>query len=298
MRFLALVLTLLAPGAAVAAPREAGATVDVFRERVVEVARTAADPAASPAAVWEKGQAFFGSIPATRIQVQANLRGWDFGVDALGDGREVTAQELSAYGREKLSDLNVGPVPVPDTLRDSVNGLTRLDAAGMVKTRYDMGESLMGALIHDERNPSAARIDTNARLLAIAAVIGKAFGFATMAHEARHLFEFLLGRLSSRAVVAGEIPAFRSQYDWLVLVDPHGERLPYARLYVDNLARRYPHVETYRDARRFLLHLAEVRATNGEERAIRELIERLGYREGEQHHPGDGHAHDDGPTRS
>lgn len=304
MRFLALALTLLAPGGALAAAPDTGAAMDVFRERVVEVAETAADPAATPAAVWEKGQAFFNNIPRTSISVQANLRTWDSAPEHLGDGTEASVQDLITEGGAALNDLALPAPPSPE-LRDAVSGSAASFAAGRIAYTDELARSQMGLFRYRAGSGLPGITDLNRYLASIVAIVGRRFGYSTIRHEFDHERRHAEGNLSPDRVVEGEISAFRAQYDWLTYIDPHdGERLAYASARVAHLIENHrgdgPSLQLLRDSQLYLDHLHKVRATGGDRQRIIQLIDELGYREGHEHHPGDGHDHGGapGPTRA
>ena len=273
-----------------------GQPVDVFRAQVADIARTAADPFASDASVWHKAQSFFSNVPGTVIHVEPSLRGWDFGRDSLGDGKEVSAEELVLEGRERRSDLK-GSVPAPDQLRDAVAAASTMHDAGRLRIDPDgkMFAGQMGLYRYVKEAADSGVIELNQRMSQIAAVIGKAFAYATVAHEADHRVRHAQGKLSPDQVIEGEISAFTTQYHWLVDRDPHGERLPYARAALQNQIRLGRGGSLAVESLKYLDHLAEVRATGGDRDEVRRLIERLGYREGESHEHG-GHEHAEAPT--
>lgn len=296
MKLLAAALTLLAPLAARAEgpARPAGSTVDGFQERVAEVSRVAADPDSSVGQVWEAGKKL--EMNDVRVAVDLRLRGWDMGGRALGDGRRVEVAEMIAHGRQKVSDLGLA---VPEPLRDAVAEVSALHAGGRVAegTQADMGASQMGRIRYKETDRSGGDIDIHELMPFICGVIGKSFCYATVAHEARHLRELRRGNLSDEHVILNELLAFKSQYDWVVRIDPQGERLSYARAWVNNLIAKWGHNPVMDGAQRYLTHLAELRQAGdldesaGSDRNLRAMIERYGYAEGAH----GGHAH---PTRS
>ncbi len=287
MKSLLAALALSLPSWAASEPMPA-TPVDAFRVHVADLAKSAADPFTTDAAVWTKAQGFFSNVPGTVIHVEANLRGWDFGRDALGDGKEVSAAELITHGRERITDLR-GPVPSPnDPLKDSVAAASALHDASRVRVddQGAMAKTMMGAFVYVKGRAETALIKLNQMMPAITGVIGKSFGYATVAHEGRHLEQHLKGQLSPDEVIKGEIAAFRTQYDWLVHVDPYGERLPYVRTALRNEVKRGRGGELAQVSLQYLDHLADVRATGGDERRIEELVHKLGYAEGHDHdHP-------------
>ncbi len=297
MRFLALALTLLAPVRAWADAPEAGATVDAFRQRVVEVAETAADPAATPAAVWEKGQAFFSNVPRTTIRVEGNFRKWDTGREHVGDGAEASLQDLITGGAEAVNDLDL-PAPPPPEMRDAVAASAAGYDAGRVRYSDALASGQMGLFRYRAGSGLPGMTDINEYLGRIAAIVGRRFAYATFIHEHDHERVHAAGNLSPDRVIEGEITAFQAQYEWLRYIDPRedGERLAYASERVANLIRmsrsgaaRLP-LQLLLDSQLYLDHLHKVRATRGDRQRIIELINELGYREGHHHH-GDGHDH-------
>jgi hypothetical protein len=252
------------------------------------VSRTAADPAAAPGSVWEKGQNLY--MNRVSIAVEPNLRGWDFGRGQLGDGKEKSVDQLITGGERALSDLGLG-VPPPD-LRDAVAGVRESYRAGTLAYADDMNARQMGRFLFTEGRPETGSTQINSRMALVAGVIGLPFAFMTPLHEWVHERWHSQGRLSTQRVIEGELPAFMAQFRWLQWVDPHGERLAYAREWLANQKRNGVHGQLIDDAEAYLQHAADVRATGGDERRMLELIERLGYRDGQgQHHPGDGHDH-------
>ncbi|MDX6770528.1 MAG: hypothetical protein SF051_13420 [Elusimicrobiota bacterium] len=287
MKHLAFASALLLPAPAMADAPPSATAVTVYEAQVAEVAKVAADPAASPVAVRVTAQNFFDSVPKTVVVVKAEFSGWDMGRGELGQGELVSAKDLINAGNERVRDLGL---EVPTPLRDAVASASTLHDGGAVRFA-ELAPEQMGMYRYARQRVESGVIELNHRLSEIAAVIGARFAYATVAHEAGHREAHEHGRLSDDRVVEGELEAFKVQYDWLVAVDPRGERLPYA---IEALNRQ---IEAGRggslaqDCRRFLAHLAELRQTGRDDRRLRELIERLGYREGHGHHEGDGHDH-------
>lgn len=284
-----LALALAVSMAASAAPAEPGA-LDTFRVRVEELRETAADPRASDGLVWEKAQDFAAAVPRTELVVDPGLRLWDFGGSALGHGVELSAAQLVEEGRSRLDG---GHVPPPELLRDAVASAGREHARGRLafETAGAMDEQQMGRYRYVPGRLESGVIELNQAMSLIGAVIGRAFAYATVAHEAAHRLAHERGRLSPEEVESNEVFAFRAQHDWIAWIDPHGERLAYARQWLRNQISLGRGGSVAPDALRYLDHLAEVRATEGDPDALRELVRRLGYLDG-------AHGHEHGPTRS
>lgn len=290
-----LILALLAPVPASAAPRAPENGVDSFREKVADATRTAADPAATPGAIWEKGQNLY--LNNVNVAVEPNLRGWDFGREALGDGKEKSVDELITGGERALSDLGRG-VPSPE-LRDAVAGTRDSHRAGLVQFSDALGPQQMGRFLFTDGRRETGLTQINQRMAYMAGVIGLPFAFMTPLHEWVHEKWHREGRLSARRVIEGELPAFMAQFEWLKFIDPHGERLAYARTWLRNQISKGRGGAIAADGLRYLDHAAEVRATEGDREKMLDLIERLGYRDGDgHHHDGDGHEHGEHPTRA
>lgn len=296
MKLAWLLTALLACVPASASPRAEDQGADTFREKVADVARTAADPAASPASIWEKGQNLY--LNRVNVVVQPNLRGWDFGREALGDGKEKSVDDLITGGERALSDLGRG-VPPPE-LRDAVAGTRDSYRRGLVQFDATMNPQQMGRFLFTEGRGDTGLTQINQRMALMAGVIGLPFAFMTPLHEWVHEKWHNQGRLSARRVIEGELPAFMAQFEWLRYIDPYGERLAYARTWLRNQIAQGRGGAVAADGLRYLDHAAEVRATEGDREKMLDLIERLGYRDGHFH--GDGHEHGDNvephPTRA
>lgn len=288
MRTLLALLALSAPSWAAANAPAPATPMDAFRAHVADLSHSAVDPFTTDAVVWHKAQTFFTNVPGTVIHVEPGLRGWDFGREALGDGKEVSLADLMTHGRERITDLK-GDVPAPnELLKKSVEAATNLHASKKVSVDEagELDASTMGALHYVKGMLNSARIQINRVMPAVMAYIGKAFGYATVAHEGRHLLEHLEGRLSPDDVIKGEVAAFRTQFDWIVHADPRGERLVFARAALRNHIRDGRGGDAAVASLKVLDHLADVRATDGDERKLTELVHKLGYAEGHDHDHG------------
>ena len=88
------------------------------------------------------------------------------------------------------------------------------------------------------------------------------------------------GKLDPKAVIEGEVLAFKTQYLWLKVADPYDERICFMRTALMNEQRVRP-TRIGEMGLTYLNHLAELQATGGDEKAIRDLVLRLGYKDGE-----------------
>lgn len=295
MKLAWLLPALLACVPASASPRAGDPGVDTFREKVADVARTAADPAASPSAIWEKGQNLY--LNRVDVVVEPDLRGWDFGREALGDGKQKSIDDIITGGERALSDLGRG-VPPPE-LRDAVAGVRQMQRDGLIEFSGAMAEQQMGRFLFTEGRPETGQMQVNAVMEYMAGQVGLPIAMMTKLHEYAHYVTHREGRLNTRRVVEGELPAFMMQFRWLAWIDPHGERVAYARAWLQNQVRLGRGGYVAGLSLKYLEHAAEVRATGGDREKMLDLIERLGYRDGGgHHHDGDGHDHGEHPTRA
>jgi hypothetical protein len=155
-----------------------------------------------------------------------------------------------------------------------------------------MPENQMGSFHYAVDSLTGGSIHLNQMLRLLGAMLGEAFVYATVAHEAQHAADREAGLLGPDRVLEGEIRAFKTQYRWLKLFDPLGERIAVAHSTLTLKMRRKPDPLTKR-ALDYLDHLYEVLATEGKDEEIRKLVKRMGYEErGHKHH------HDPSPRAS
>jgi hypothetical protein len=150
-----------------------------------------------------------------------------------------------------------------------------------------MAEDQMGEFVFSVQDKlDAGRVEINARMALIATRIGEAFSYATLVHEAAHAKARSEGRLSPERVIEGEVEAYRVQYRWLKAIDPSSERMIVLHSTLKLYLELHPDDEVTRASIGYLEHLFELRNTNGEDGKLREMIQRLGYEDGDNGHPG------------
>ena len=154
-----------------------------------------------------------------------------------------------------------------------------------------LAENQMGIFKYLRDRLSGGVVKLNERMRILSMLVGDAFTYATVAHESQHSLDRSAGRLTPEQEIAGEINAFRTQYLWLELMDPTGERM--LTLWVP-LKRRFaiekdPEIKhALGDAITYLEHLSDVRTTGGKDDKLKKLVEKLGYTDGHKHEA-DGH---------
>ena len=150
-----------------------------------------------------------------------------------------------------------------------------------------MAEDQMGEFVFSLQDKlDAGRVEINARMALIATRIGEAFSYATLVHEAAHARARSEGRLSPERVIEGEVEAYRVQYRWLKAIDPSSERMIVLHSTLKLYLELHPDDEVTRASVAYLEHLFELRNTNGEDGKLREMIQRLGYEDGDDGRPG------------
>ena len=240
---------------------------------------------------------FFGKIPGTVIKVEKKFRGWDF--EPAPEQTETSVASLVETADKRLTYYNK-TVPAPELLEAQGYARTMNSARKMDFDRSgEMGASQMGVYEYFSTKMALGVIKLNTFLKAVAAEAGDAFAYATVAHEAGHTRDHQRGKLSPKAVIDGEVAAFKTQYQWLSVIDPYGERLAFLRTKLMAEQEILPSAMRGR-VLAYMNHLADVAETGGDEKKLRELVLKLGYGEGDHNHsPDDGHDHGPStPTRS
>lgn len=161
-------------------------------------------------------------------------------------------------------------------------------------TKDELAPNQMGIFKYMRDRFDGGLVKLNFRMRALGILVGDAFTYATVAHEAQHSLDRAAGRLTPEQEIAGEISAFRTQYHWLKLMDPRGERM----LTLHSQLKLWERSESDKrikhalgEAVVYLEHLSDVVSTNGEEDELRKLVLKLGYKDGDHHSHGDGHDH-------
>lgn len=268
-------------------PATLKARADALRDAV-------ADRSVSDISVKTRASGFFERIPDQRLVVAAgNYRRMD---------REpVTGKAGSIEGMTTEADLRIErwrrthKEPPPPALEAAVAQARALEKGKSLS--YDdegaLAPNQMGIFKYMRDRIDGGMIKLNDRMKILGILVGDAFTYATVSHEAQHSLDRAAGRLTPEEEVAGEISAFRTQYLWLKLMDPSGERMLTLHAGLKLWARRETDDEikvAVNEAVVYLEHLSDVVSTNGQEDELKKLVLRLGYKDGAHHH-GDGHDH-------
>jgi hypothetical protein len=264
--------------AALALAQQAPQT-EAFETEVHELRDAVASPMVPDANIYDEARDLFETMPRTKINVAVNLRGWDKETDIKGGKADVSRLFTSA--RKKLSDLNT-PTP-PSGLKSALDYADGLRVSGKIAEDAGLKDNQMGA--YEWIKTALGDIKLNTSLNFIAGQIGDVLAFATLAHEAGHARDHQEGKLDGKNVIDGEISAFRTQYQWLKLVDPHGERVAWLRAVMMQRQREAPS-RLNETTLAYLLHLAKLHDTEGDTEKLRSFVHEMGYE--------DDHGHDRG----
>lgn len=238
---------------------------DALKRATLEADRPDSDVHAAAGALFDEA---IGSEKASAIVKPPEVR-WEkpdfktsLDVDGILDGmrrgveRGLKSQEVPAP--HELSDA--------DSYARSMRGLTRYGG---------LDPNVMGVYVYKEGSPIG--IFFNGMMRMVQSFLGDQFAAATAVHEAAHARDHARGNLSPRAVKNGETLAFRTEYAYLLAMDPTGQQLAWARATFGKFAKGpYKAPEFVGE---YLEHLAKIRRF-GDHGDFAGLVESLGYQEG------------------
>lgn len=269
------------------AERALPAGVGTISEAVADLKDAVADRGVPDTLVHEKAADLFRNLPGAVIVVDPGLRGWDR--ERAIDSDPASVERLLKSAGDRLSDFH-REVP-PLGLTEAFQYAGDMNASGQVDfdKAAELGDGQMGLYRYLANKAERGVIKLNGLLALVATKIGDALAFSTLIHEAGHARDHARGKLSARDVIDGEVLAFKTQYEWLKLADPHKERVCWLRAVLAERQRLHPDKLT-NVALGFLEHLAALQETDGDDARVRVLVERLGYQ--------DDHSRGDGPVSS
>lgn len=203
----------------------------------------------------------------------------------VAHGETINANELVEDAQKRLIGKRKN---ASSELKANVDGQSDLVGQGRIRMVDHLADNTMGVYKFAKDRVQDGFIELNSWLRQLAQIMPLEFLEATLVHEKAHQGN---AALATEGVIDGEIVSFSLQYEWLAFVDPTGEKLGMLRLLLEEQMRAAPNALT-RKALEYAAALDVLRGTGGERRKIREYVEALGYREGQDRHaPGDGHDH-------
>jgi len=262
---------------------DSGRTDEIHQE-VSHLKDAVADYATTDGKVYQMAADLFGRMPGTKIVVNLNLRGWDREPTPPAAPADVKRLMSTADQRLAFYDKDV-PAPMVQAM-DYARKMQQGGRADFDRERK-LSDDEMGVYNYFVNRAELGSIKLNEFLSFLTTQIGDAIAFATLIHEAAHARDHLAGKLNEKDVLDGEVLAFQDQYQWLKVADPYDERICYLRAAFMNAQRDHPS-RLGAIALSYLNHLAELQATKGDPKAIREMAVKLGYRDGEEHRHGNG----------
>ena len=266
----------------------------ILRARAEALRDAVADKSVSDVSIKGRAHGFFDKLPEERL------------VLAVGRYRRMDREPVkgtlgSIAGMQEAADERIAEwkrthmEPPPPDLEASIAQARALQDGKRLS--YDsegrLAPNQMGIFKYMINSLDGGLVTLNERMRILGALVGEAFTYATVAHEAQHALDRAAGRLSPEQEIAGELSAFRIQYLWLKLMDPSGERMLtlHGSLQMRMRLETDPEIKAVlNEAVVYLEHLSDVVATNGKEDELKKLIEKLGY--------SDGHKHDHDDSRS
>lgn len=215
-----------------------------------------------------------------------DLRGWekpDTSTSGNVDGLIEKSGDTIAEAKFKTT---ADAPPAPELVDAWLYGreLRKADMMG-----YDQDGKLdkgtLGAFLYTKT--AALGVLFNKKFTDIQRWVGDQFAAATAVHEAAHARDHAAGELNAQEVKKGEKLAFETEYKYLRLVDPTGQKLSYARVNLCSPTSLAPKV-----ACDYVTHLAKI-SWYGEKGDWDGLVAALGYEDrpghDHAHHAGDGH---------
>ena len=255
------------------------ARAEDMKERVDDLSRAVQNPGESDRSVFEKAHRLFGKVPSSNIVVAPVLRGWD--KEPTPKQEAASVARLIDTADKRLTYYNKD---VPSNLKEAMqygrgmtqNGKVDFDKEGQ------MADNQMGVYRYLSAKAELGTIRLSNFLSLMATKVGDALAYATLAHEAGHARDHQNGKLNAKDVLDGEVLAFKTQYLWLQIADPYGERVAFLRAKIINEKRE--HASEFLDMTdAYLKSLALLQETGGDEQKIREMAQTLGYQDGHDH---------------
>ncbi len=298
MALLAL-LTLLIAAPAIAeqaAPAPAAqefVSPETLRARAEALRDAVADHSVSDISIKTRAHGFFENVQTDNLVVPVRVRLMER-EPVLGKMGTIAGMQAEADRRIERWKRTHSEPPPPDLEAAVAQARDLKDGARLsYDTEGNLQDNQMGIFKYVRGTTDAGLVKLNERMKLLTALVGEAFTYATVAHESQHARDHAAGRLTPEQEIAGEISAFRVQYLWLKLMDPSGERMLtlHGTLRMERDRAVDPKIKVaLAQAVTYLEHLSAVVETNGEEGALKKLVEGLGYSDSHDH--GGDHAHE------
>ena len=250
-----------------------GQQVVYIEDKTNELKDAVVNPGSDTQDLHSLAQRLFDRVSEnTAAEIPAvNLRGWE-----KPSGK--TEENVDGIMQTVRGALETSDVPAPARSK-MINAYFQGDAMRRDhKMDYDekgeLNASQAGAYVYSEQ--SAIGIILNKAMLDIQRFVGDEFAAATAVHESAHARDDAEGNLNPIQVKKGEKAAFETEYWWLKIMDPTGEKLCWARSTVGRFASGKLKGPDY--VGDYLEHLASVR-DYGDKGDFDGLVDSLGYKD-------------------
>ncbi|TBR23604.1 hypothetical protein EPO15_05560 [bacterium] len=227
----------------------------------------------------------FGNIlrPESSAVGNVDLRGWEKpDLETSGNVEGLVDKSGNTIAEAKFK-TNAEAPPAPELVDAWLYG-RELHKDGMMG--YDQDDKLdkgtLGAFLYTKT--AALGVLFNKKFKDVQRWVGDQFAAATAVHESAHARDHAAGELNAKEVKKGEQQAFQTEYKYLRLVDPTGQKLAYARVNLCSPSSVAPKV-----ACDYVTHLAKI-SWYGEKGDWDGLVTSLGY----QDNPAHDHQHEPG----
>ncbi len=292
MAFLALAFLLL-PSPVLANQPAADAPVREFispsalKARADALRDAVADQSVSNVSVKTRAYGFFDKLPEQQFVIVGNYRRMER-EPVTGKVGSITGMTEEAERRIEQWKRTYTEPPAPEVVASLTQArLLHESKALSYDTKDELKPNQMGIFKYMRESLDGGVVKLNERMKILGILCGDAFTYATVAHEAQHSLDRKAGILTPEEEIAGEIRAFRTQYLWLKLMDPSGERM----LTLHGSLKMWMLRETddkvklaLGQAVAYLEHLSDVVSTNGDENELKKLVKKLGYEDGKHEH--------------
>jgi hypothetical protein len=293
--FLLIAAPVLADAPAAAPAAQAFVDPATLKARAEALRDAVADNSVSDISVKSQAYGFFDKLPDEKLVVAS-------GSYRRMEREPVTGKVGSIEGMQEAADRRVAEwkrthsEPPPPDLEASIAQARALQEGKRLSydSKGELQDNQMGIFKYMRDSLDNGFVKLNERMKLLGILVGDAFTYATVAHEAQHAIDRAAGRLSPEQEIAGEVSAFRVQYLYLKLIDPTGERMLtlHGSLKMWMLREPDPKIkDALNGAVVYLEHLSDVVSTNGKEDELKKLVEKLGYADGHHHHDDGDHDH-------
>lgn len=224
--------------------------------------------------------ALFGQIPdggGLRTR-PVRLRGWYKPRIFAGASKDESREQNSVLGlaeatREGLRESEEASAEVVEAYLHGEQmrerGLAGYDQDGQ------LGGGQLGVYVYTPEQALAIRY--NDRMREVQEYAGNEWAVATKIHEDAHARDHIKGELNPIQVRKGEVLAYKTEYLWLQMIDPTGEKLSWARATIGKFAPASSKAPPF--VGQYLEHLAMIR-DYGDRGDFPGLVAALGYQDG------------------